>query len=104
MLLGEEDQEIRRRLRLINFLLQSNPYPQPGGTANQRRRRRRLWRRRWLQIAQLAERIFLLPDTPPDRDLIEGAVEQLQQLAISDLPEPPVNPFSNPADSAVDNS
>nr|AAK69679.1 rev protein [Simian immunodeficiency virus] len=107
MLLGEEeeaDQEIRRRIRLIHLIHLSNPYPQSGGTANQRRRKRRQWRRRWTQILQLAERIFLYPDTPPDRDPLQEALSNLQQLTLSDLPEPPVNPFSNPSSFAVDRS
>ncbi|ADK78276.1 rev protein [Simian immunodeficiency virus] len=107
MLLGEEeDREIRRRLRLIHLLHLTNPYPQPqeGGTASQRRRRRVQWRRRWLQIIQLAERIFLYPDPPPNSDPLSNAVEQLNQLTIAELPEPPINPFTNPASSVVDSS
>ncbi|AFV26136.1 rev protein [Simian immunodeficiency virus] len=85
---GEE--ELRRRLRLIHFLHQTNLYPQGTGTANQRRNRRRRWRQRWLQILALADRIYSFPDPPADSP-IDLAVRQLQNLAIEQLPEPPAS-------------
>ncbi|AFV26287.1 rev protein [Simian immunodeficiency virus] len=83
-----EDRELQRRLRLIHLLHQTNPYPTGPGTANQRRNRRRRWRQRWLQILALADRIYSFPDPPADTPL-DVAVQQLQSLAIQDLPEPP---------------
>ncbi|AFV26199.1 rev protein [Simian immunodeficiency virus] len=83
---GEE--ELRRRLRLIHFLHQTNPYPQGAGTANQRRRRRRRWRQRWQQILALADRIYSFPDPPIDSPL-DLAVQQLQDLSLENIPDPP---------------
>ncbi|AFV26280.1 rev protein [Simian immunodeficiency virus] len=86
----QEGEELRKRLRLIHFLHQTNPYPQGTGTANQRRNRRRRWRQRWLQILALANRIYSFPD-PPANSSLDLAVQQLQGLSIEDLPEPPRN-------------
>ncbi|AAC68661.1 Rev [Simian immunodeficiency virus] len=85
---GEE--ELRRRLRLIHFLHQTNPYPQGPGTANQRRRRRRRWRQRWQQILALADRIYSFPDPPADSPL-DLAVQQLQDLSLENIPDPPTS-------------
>nr|AAT41728.1 Rev [Simian immunodeficiency virus] len=85
---GEE--ELRRRLRLIYFLHQTNPYPQGPGTANQRRRRRRRWRQRWQQILALADRIYSFPDPPADTPL-DLAVQQLQDLSLENIPDPPTS-------------
>nr|AIG89146.1 Rev protein [Simian immunodeficiency virus] len=85
---GEE--ELRRRLRLIHFLHQTNPYPQGTGTANQRRRRRRRWRQRWQQILALADRIYSFPDPPVDSPL-DLAVQQLQDLSLENIPDPPTS-------------
>ncbi|AFV26145.1 rev protein [Simian immunodeficiency virus] len=90
MSLQGEEEELRRRLRLIHLLHQTNPYPKEPGTAHQRRRRRRRWRQRWLQILALADRIYSFPD-PPVSSPLDLAVQQLQSLAIEDLPEPPTN-------------
>ncbi|AFV26244.1 rev protein [Simian immunodeficiency virus] len=90
MSLQKEEEELRRRLRLIHLLHQTNPYPSEPGTANQRRRRRRRWRQRWLQILAVADRIYSFP-TPPADSPLDLAVQQLQSLAIEDLPEPPAS-------------
>ncbi|AFV26105.1 rev protein [Simian immunodeficiency virus] len=86
----DQEEELRKRLRLIHFLHQTNPYPQGPGTANQRRNRRRRWYRRWHQILALADRIYSFPD-PPVHSPLDLAVQQLQNLAIEDLPEPPTS-------------
>nr|ANT87413.1 rev protein [Simian immunodeficiency virus] len=88
--MSSTEEELRRRLRLIHFLHQTNPYPQGPGTANQRRRRRRRWRQRWQQILALADRIYSFPDPPADTPL-DLAIQQLQGLAIKDLPDPPTS-------------
>nr|AGE07372.1 rev protein [Simian immunodeficiency virus] len=62
----EREEELRKRLRLIHLLHQTNPYPTGPGTANQRRQRRRRWRKRWQQLLALADRIYSFPDPPTD--------------------------------------
>ncbi|AFV26217.1 rev protein [Simian immunodeficiency virus] len=99
MSLQGEGEELRRRLRLIHLLHQTNPYPKEPGTAHQRRRRRRRWRQRWLQILALADRIYTFPAPPTDSPL-DLAVQQLQSLAIEDLPEPPAGVPETLRDSA----
>ncbi|AFV26235.1 rev protein [Simian immunodeficiency virus] len=88
--MSSNDEELRRRLRLIHFLHQTNPSPEGPGTANQRRRRRRRWRQRWQQILALADRIYSFPNPPADTPL-DLAVQQLQRLAIEELPDPPTS-------------
>nr|ACY94331.1 rev protein [Simian immunodeficiency virus] len=88
--MSSTEEELRKRLRLIHFLHQTNPYPQGPGTANQRRRRRRRWRQRWQQILALADRIYSFPNPPADTPL-DLAIQQLQELAIEDLPDPPTS-------------
>ncbi|AFV26262.1 rev protein [Simian immunodeficiency virus] len=90
MSLQGEEEELRRRLRLIHLLHQTNPYPKEPGTANQRRRRRRRWRQRWLQILAVADRVSSFP-APPTSSPLDLAIQQLQNLAIEDLPEPPTS-------------
>nr|QDQ68839.1 SIVe660rtn [synthetic construct] len=79
--MSSTEEELRRRLRLIHFLHQTNPYPQGPGTANQRR---------WQQILALADRIYSFPNPPADTPL-DLAIQQLQGLAIEDLPDPPTS-------------
>nr|AAA63521.1 rev1 [Simian immunodeficiency virus] len=86
----EREEELRKRLRLIHLLHQTNSYPTGPGTANQRRQRRRRWRRRWQQLLALADRIYSFPDPPTDTPL-DLAIQQLQNLAIESIPDPPTN-------------
>nr|ACY94060.1 rev protein [Simian immunodeficiency virus] len=88
--MSSTEEELRKRLRLIHFLHQTNPYPQGPGTANQRRKRRRRWRQRWQQILALADKIYSFPNPPTDTPL-DLAIQQLQRLAIEDLPDPPTS-------------
>nr|AAA18051.1 rev [Simian immunodeficiency virus]AAA18081.1 rev [Simian immunodeficiency virus] len=88
--MSSTEEELRKRLRLIHFLHQTNPYPQGPGTANQRRRRRRRWRQRWQQILALADRIYSFPNPPADTPL-DLAIQQLQGLAIEELPDSPTS-------------
>nr|AGD81275.1 rev protein [Simian immunodeficiency virus] len=84
----EREEELRKRLRLIHLLHQTNPTG--PGTANQRRQRRRRWRRRWQQLLALADRIYSFPDPPTDTPL-DLAIQQLQNLDIESIPDPPTN-------------
>nr|ALS54429.1 rev protein [Simian immunodeficiency virus] len=72
----------RRLLRLLLWLNQTNPYPSVEGTARQRRRRRRRWKQAQEQIRLLAERIW---NTREEQTL----VQQIDQLALDTLPDPP---------------
>nr|UBT21182.1 rev protein [Human immunodeficiency virus 1] len=47
---GDSDEELLKTVRLIKFLYQSNPPPNPEGTRQARRNRRRRWRARQRQI------------------------------------------------------
>ncbi|ALA65442.1 rev protein [Human immunodeficiency virus 2] len=97
-----EEEELRRRIRFIHFLHQTNPYPTGPGTARRRRQRRRRWRKRWQQILALADRVHSFPDPPVDSPL-DLAVQQLQRLNIQELPDPPpadpVDPQENQCSS-----
>nr|AGW04056.1 rev protein [Simian immunodeficiency virus] len=86
----EREEELRKRLRLIHLLHQTNPYPAGPSTANQRRQRRRRWKKRWQQLLALADRIYSFPDPPTDTPL-DLAIQQLQNLAIESIPDPPTN-------------
>ncbi|AAB01357.1 rev protein [Human immunodeficiency virus 2] len=85
-----EEEELRRKLRLIRLLHQTNPYPQGPGTASQRRNRRRRWKQRWRQLVALADKIYTFPDPPADSPL-EQTIQHLQGLTIQELPDPPTN-------------
>nr|ALS54613.1 rev protein [Simian immunodeficiency virus] len=86
MPLGPEE---RRLLQLLRRLSQSNPYPPVEGTARQRRRARRRWRKQQEQIRALAERVW----QAKQKEYLEQSVDQLvldtQHLAIQQLPDPP---------------
>nr|QLK13612.1 rev protein [Simian immunodeficiency virus] len=87
----EREEELQKRLRLIHLLHQTtDSYPTGPGTANQRRQRRKRWRRRWQQLLALADRIYSFPDPPTDTPL-DLAIQQLQNLAIESIPDPPSN-------------
>nr|WMY98533.1 rev protein [Human immunodeficiency virus 1] len=65
---GDSDEELLRAVRIIRILYQSNPYPEPRGTRQARRNRRRRWRARQNQIRAISERIlcsFLGRSTEP---------------------------------------
>ncbi|AGW99833.1 rev protein [Human immunodeficiency virus 1] len=55
---GDSDEELLRAVRIIKILYQSNPYPEPAGTRQARRNRRRRWRARQRQIHSISERIL----------------------------------------------
>nr|BAJ41102.1 Rev protein [Human immunodeficiency virus 1]BAJ41111.1 Rev protein [Human immunodeficiency virus 1]BAJ41138.1 Rev protein [Human immunodeficiency virus 1]BAJ41147.1 Rev protein [Human immunodeficiency virus 1] len=55
---GDQDEELLKTVRLIKFLYQSNPLPNPEGTRQARRNRRRRWRERQRRIISISERIL----------------------------------------------
>nr|AGO06160.1 rev protein [Human immunodeficiency virus 1] len=55
---GDSDEALLRAVRIIKILYQSNPYPEPRGTRQARKNRRRRWRARQKQIHSLSERIL----------------------------------------------
>nr|AIS43888.1 rev protein [Human immunodeficiency virus 1] len=54
----DRDEELLRAVRTIRILYQSNPYPEPRGTRQAQKNRRRRWRARQRQIHSLSERIL----------------------------------------------
>nr|BAF33202.1 Rev [Human immunodeficiency virus 1] len=55
---GESDAALLQAVRIIKILYQSNPYPEPRGTRQARKNRRRRWRARQRQIRSISERIL----------------------------------------------
>nr|ALB06817.1 rev protein [Human immunodeficiency virus 1] len=55
---GDPDEDILRVARIIKILYQSNPYPEPKGSRQARKNRRRRWRARQRQIDSISERIL----------------------------------------------
>nr|AHC29756.1 rev protein [Human immunodeficiency virus 1] len=55
---GDSDEALLRAVRIIKILYQSNPYPEPRGTKQARKNRRRRWRARQRQIHSISERIL----------------------------------------------
>nr|AIS44858.1 rev protein [Human immunodeficiency virus 1]AIS44866.1 rev protein [Human immunodeficiency virus 1]AIS44872.1 rev protein [Human immunodeficiency virus 1]AIS44880.1 rev protein [Human immunodeficiency virus 1]AIS44888.1 rev protein [Human immunodeficiency virus 1] len=54
----DRDEELLKTVRIIKILYQSNPYPEPRGTRQARKNRRRRWKARQRQISALSERIL----------------------------------------------
>nr|ANY94956.1 rev protein [Human immunodeficiency virus 1] len=54
----DRDEELIRAVRIIKILYQSNPYPEPRGTRQARKNRRRRWRARQRQIRAISERVL----------------------------------------------
>nr|WEU84438.1 rev protein [Human immunodeficiency virus 1] len=54
----DHDEKLLQAVRIIKILYQSNPYPDPRGTRQARRNRRRRWRARQKQIHSITERIL----------------------------------------------
>nr|AFP26800.1 rev protein [Human immunodeficiency virus 1] len=55
---GDSDEALLQAVRIIKILYQSNPYPEPRGTRQAQRNRRRRWRARQKQIHSISERIL----------------------------------------------
>nr|QLL22269.1 rev protein [Human immunodeficiency virus 1] len=51
---GDSDEDLLRTVRLIKLLYQSNPPPNPEGTRQARRNRRRRWRERQRHIRTIS--------------------------------------------------
>nr|QJX37355.1 rev protein [Human immunodeficiency virus 1] len=54
----DSDAALLQAVKIIKILYQSNPYPNPEGTRQARRNRRRRWRARQRQIHSLSGRIL----------------------------------------------
>nr|WEU84798.1 rev protein [Human immunodeficiency virus 1] len=54
----DHDEELLKAVRIIKILYQSNPYPEPRGTRQARKNRRRRWRARQRQIREISNRIL----------------------------------------------
>nr|AFB40040.1 rev protein [Human immunodeficiency virus 1] len=52
---GDSDEDLLQTVRLIKLLYQSNPPPNPEGTRQARRNRRRRWRERQRHIRSISE-------------------------------------------------
>nr|AGO06205.1 rev protein [Human immunodeficiency virus 1] len=55
---GDSDEALLRAVRIIKILYQSNPCPEPRGTRQARKNRRRRWRARQNQIDSISARIL----------------------------------------------
>nr|QIC90928.1 rev protein [Human immunodeficiency virus 1] len=77
------DEELLKAVRIIKFLYQSNPYPEPRGTRQARKNRRRRWRARQRQIHSISERILnTCLGRPPEP--VPLLLPPLDRLCISD--------------------
>nr|WEU84858.1 rev protein [Human immunodeficiency virus 1] len=79
----DRDEELIKAVRTIKILYQSNPYPEPRGTRQARKNRRRRWRARQRQIRAISERIistFLGRPAEP----VPLQLPPLERLCISD--------------------
>nr|AAD17121.1 Rev [Human immunodeficiency virus 1]AAD17130.1 Rev [Human immunodeficiency virus 1]AAD17139.1 Rev [Human immunodeficiency virus 1] len=54
----DSDEALLHAVRIIKILYQSNPYPEPKGTRQARKNRRRRWRARQRQIDSISTRIL----------------------------------------------
>nr|AAK94215.1 rev protein [Human immunodeficiency virus 1] len=55
---GDNDEALLQAVRIIKILYQSDPYPEPKGTRQARKNRRRRWRARQREINSISERIL----------------------------------------------
>nr|AAA91117.1 Rev [Simian immunodeficiency virus] len=92
MSLGKEEE--LRRFRIIKYLYTTNPYPPGQGTARQRRRARQRWAKQRQQILHLAERILQTPVSQ-----IDNLAQELDQLVLANLQQPPPLPPGHPSES-----
>nr|QLK13548.1 rev protein [Simian immunodeficiency virus] len=87
----KKKKKLQKRLRLIHLLHQTTDlHPAGPGTANQKRQKRRRWKRRWQQLLALADKIYSFPN-PPTNTPLDLAIQQLQSLTIESIPDPPTN-------------
>nr|ASU87629.1 rev protein [Human immunodeficiency virus 1] len=79
----DRDEELLRAVRIIRFLYQTNPYPEPRGTRQARKNRRRRWRARQRQIRSISERILSTCLGRP-AEPVPLQLPPLERLCISD--------------------
>nr|WEU85158.1 rev protein [Human immunodeficiency virus 1] len=79
----DQDEELLRAVRIIRILYQSNPYPEPRGTRQARRNRRRRWRARQRQIDSISQRILFSCLGRP-AEPVPLQLPPLERLCISD--------------------
>nr|WEU84762.1 rev protein [Human immunodeficiency virus 1] len=79
----DHDEELIRAVRTIRILYQSNPYPEPRGTRQARKNRRRRWRARQRQIHSISERILCACLGRP-AEPVPLQLPPLERLCISD--------------------
>nr|WEU84620.1 rev protein [Human immunodeficiency virus 1] len=79
----DRDEDLLRAVRIIKILYQSNPYPEPRGTRQARKNRRRRWRARQRQIHSLSERILSTCVGRP-AEPVPLQLPPLERLCISD--------------------
>nr|WEU84701.1 rev protein [Human immunodeficiency virus 1] len=79
----DSDEELLRAVRIIRILYQSNPYPEPRGTRQARKNRRRRWRARQRQIHSISERILCACLGRP-AEPVPLQLPPLERLCISD--------------------
>nr|WIL12426.1 rev protein [Human immunodeficiency virus 1] len=80
---GSTDEELLKAVRIIKILYQSNPYPEPRGTRQARKNRRRRWRARQRQIHSISERILSACLGRP-AEPVPLQLPPLERLCISD--------------------
>nr|USE07168.1 rev protein [Human immunodeficiency virus 1] len=79
----DNDEALIRAVRIIKILYQSNPYPDPRGTRQARKNRRRRWRARQKQIHSISERILCTCLGRP-AEPVPLQLPPLERLCISD--------------------
>nr|WEU84126.1 rev protein [Human immunodeficiency virus 1] len=79
----DHDEELLKAVRIIKILYQSNPYPEPRGTRQARKNRRRRWRARQRQIRSISERILFNCLGRP-AEPVHLQLPPLERLCISD--------------------
>nr|WEU85305.1 rev protein [Human immunodeficiency virus 1] len=79
----DHDEELLRAVRIIKILYQSNPYPEPRGTRQARKNRRRRWRARQRQIHSISERILSTVLGRPEEP-VPLQLPPLERLCIGD--------------------
>nr|WEU85051.1 rev protein [Human immunodeficiency virus 1] len=79
----DHDEELIRAVRIIKFLYQINPYPDPKGTRQARKNRRRRWRARQRQIRAISDRILSTCLGRP-AEPVPLQLPPLERLCISD--------------------
>nr|WOJ41227.1 rev protein [Human immunodeficiency virus 1] len=79
----DHDEKLLQAVRIIKILYQSNPYPDPRGTRQARKNRRRRWRARQRQIHSISERI-LSTVLGRSAEPVPLQLPSLERLCISD--------------------